>query len=61
MPKSGKLDAVIRGDETIATVFEEAENIKLKLGKDNLDPICMLISLATPGVGFTYEIGRAHV
>jgi ATP-dependent Clp protease ATP-binding subunit ClpB len=54
-PKSGKLDSTIRGDETIATVFEEAENVKLKLGKDNLDPICVLIALSTPGVGFTYD------
>jgi ATP-dependent Clp protease ATP-binding subunit ClpA len=54
-PKSGKLDSIIRGDETIATVFEEAENVKLKLGKDSLDPICILIALATPGVGFTYD------
>ncbi len=54
-PKSGKLDEIIRGDSTVATVFEEAENVKLKLGKDELDAVCVLIALSTPGVGFTYD------
>ncbi|MDX2002108.1 MAG: ATP-dependent Clp protease ATP-binding subunit [Chitinophagales bacterium] len=54
-PKSGRLDAVIRGDDAIYTVMEEADNIKLKLGKDSIDPVCVLAALATPGVGFTYD------
>ncbi len=54
-PKARKLDAVIRCDASISTVFEEAEKVKLKLGKYNLEPICVLIALSTPGVGFTYD------
>lgn len=54
-PKSAKLDAVIRGDDSIQTVMEEAENIRLKLGRDTTDPICVLASIATAGVGFAYD------
>ncbi|MES2590318.1 MAG: ATP-dependent Clp protease ATP-binding subunit [Bacteroidota bacterium] len=55
LPKSGKLDSVIRGDESIATIFEEAENVRLKLGKQELDPICLLAALSTAGVAFSYD------
>ncbi len=54
-PKASKLDAVIRGDETIGTVMEEADNVRLKLGKDAIDPLCVLAALCVPGVGFTYD------
>jgi ATP-dependent Clp protease ATP-binding subunit ClpA len=54
-PKSGRLDAVIRGDESIVTVMEEADNVRIKLNKDVIDPVCVLAALATPGVGFTYD------
>ncbi len=55
LPKSGKLDSIIRGDDSVATIFEEAENIRLKLGKQELDPICLLASLSTAGVAFSYD------
>ncbi|HWB62545.1 MAG TPA: AAA family ATPase, partial [Chitinophagales bacterium] len=54
-PKSGRLDAVIRGDDAIYTVMEEADNVRLKLNKDLIDPVCVLAALSTPGVGFTYD------
>ena len=37
-PKSGKLDAITRGDEHVYTIMEEADNVRLKLNKDNIDP-----------------------
>lgn len=55
LPKSGKLDAVTRGDNSIATIFEEAENVRLKIGKQELDPICLLAALSTAGVAFSYD------
>ncbi len=55
LPKSGKLDAVIRGDNSIAVIFEEAENVRLKLGKQELDPVCLLAALSTAGVAFSYD------
>lgn len=54
-PKSGRLDAVIRGDESIYTVMEEADNVRLKLNKELIDPVCVLAALSTAGVGFTYD------
>lgn len=54
-PKAGRLDDIIRGDASIATVMEEADNVRLKLGKQEIDPVCLLASLATPGVGFSYD------
>ncbi len=41
-------------DESLA-VFEEAENYKLQFDKEYVDPICILASLCTPGVGFSFE------
>ncbi len=54
-PKATKLDLVIRGDESIETIMEEADTIRIKLGKDAIDPLCLLASLSTPGVGFSYD------
>ena len=54
-PKTGKLPEQPRADESSAAVFMEADNIRLKLSKDTVDPLCLIISLSTPGVGFSYE------
>ncbi len=54
-PKSSKILDNPPADEYAQVVIKEAENISLKLSKDNIDPLCVLISLATPGVGFSYE------
>ena len=47
-------DKVI-GDKSIEAVLNEADTIKLKLGENEITPLGLLISLATPGVGFSYE------
>ena len=36
-------------------VMEEADNYRLKFGKDECDAVCILASLVTPGVGFTFD------
>jgi ATP-dependent Clp protease ATP-binding subunit ClpA len=41
-------------DESVA-VMEEAENYKLKFGLDECTEVCVLASLVTPGVGFTFD------
>jgi len=43
----------IQGDERIPLVFEEADNVRLKLGLLEINPICVLTSLSRPGSGFT--------
>ncbi|MBE9491934.1 MAG: ATP-dependent Clp protease ATP-binding subunit [Bacteroidetes bacterium] len=54
-PKSSKVPEQPLADEGVQTVIIEADNIRLKLSKDAIDPLCVLASLSTPGVGFTYE------
>lgn len=41
-------------DESIA-VLEEAENYKVKFDLDEATPVCILASLVTPGVGFSFD------
>ncbi len=36
-------------------VLEEAESYRLKFGLSECEPVCILASLVTPGVGFTFE------
>ena len=40
------------GNKSIKHVFEEADNIRIKLGQDFITPVCILIALAKPNVGF---------
>jgi ATP-dependent Clp protease ATP-binding subunit ClpA len=54
-PKTGKVNEQPAADPYVQAVILEADNIRLKLSKDNIDPVCILASLSTPGVGFTYE------
>jgi ATP-dependent Clp protease ATP-binding subunit ClpA len=55
MPKSGKSSDNPEGDDNIILVFEEADNIRLKLGLDEINPICILTALIKPNIGFTIE------
>ena len=54
-PKTGKVNEQPTADPYVQAVMLEADNIRLKLSKDNVDPVSVLASLSTPGVGFTYE------
>lgn len=47
--------AEINGDERIPAVFEEADNVRLKLGLLEINPICVLGALSKPGIGFDSE------
>lgn len=53
-PKSGS-PTEINGDENIPKVFEEADNVRLKLGLLEINPICVLAAMAKPEVGFTRD------
>lgn len=54
-PKGSKIPESIPADEKAVNVFEEADNIRLKLGLDDITPICVLAALVKPNVGFTSE------
>jgi len=53
--KTGNVPENPSGDKGVKAVFREAENISLKLSKDENDPVSVLTALCTPGVGFNYE------
>ncbi len=55
LAKTSKIPENPSGDDSVAAVFYEADNIRVKLGLDEVDEFCVLIALCTPGVGFTYE------
>lgn len=54
-PKSGQTKDNITGDEGIKNIFDEADNVRIKLGLDMISPICVLCAIARPGVGFSSE------
>jgi len=54
-PKAAKLPESPKADEKVANLFEEADNIRLKLGLDDISPICVLTALVKPNIGFSAE------
>ncbi|QEM05310.1 ATP-dependent Clp protease ATP-binding subunit [Mucilaginibacter rubeus] len=40
------------GNSQVKQVFEEADNMRIKLGQDLITPVCVLIALIKPNVGF---------
>lgn len=53
-PKASKVDEPT-GDDKIKGLFDEAENVRIKLSKDDIDLITVLAALCTPGIAFTYD------
>lgn len=45
----------VDADEKIPKVFEEADNVRLKLGLLQINPICTLCALAKPETGFSAD------
>lgn len=45
----------IPADNMVEEIMNEAENIRLKLSKELIEPFHILAAIATPGVGFTFE------
>ena len=52
LPKSGSVNDEVLGSSEIAAIFEESDNVRIKLGLDLITPVCILTALAKPGVGF---------
>ncbi|MCW5518554.1 ATP-dependent Clp protease ATP-binding subunit [Aureitalea sp. L0-47] len=55
MPKTAKIPENPSGDSFVDAAFYEADNIKLKMGLEEVSPECLLTALCTPGVGFSFE------
>jgi len=54
-PKVSSLPESPVADSKVSSVLEEADNIRLKLGLDDIEPICVLAALVKPNVGFTSD------
>lgn len=54
-PKAGKAVEQPTADIGVKAVLNEADNIRLKLSEDLITPMCILVALTIPGVGFSYE------
>ncbi len=54
-PRSGRAPESVGADETTVNVFEEADNIRLKLGLNDVTPICVLMAMVKPNIGFSTE------
>jgi ATP-dependent Clp protease ATP-binding subunit ClpA len=52
IPKVAKTKENIKGDDGIKQVFDEADNIRIKLGLDTISPICALVAISKPGSCF---------
>jgi ATP-dependent Clp protease ATP-binding subunit ClpA len=55
LPKSGKTVENITADTQTANALEEADNIRLKLGLNDVSPICALAAMVKPNIGFSSE------
>lgn len=53
-PKAGHA-ADIQPDEKIPAIFEEADNVRLKLGLLEINPICVLAAISKPGIAFSVD------
>lgn len=53
-PKASKTEEPT-GDDKINALFEEAENVRIKTSKDQIDLLCALTAIATPGIAYSYD------
>ena len=54
-PRAAKPQRGLEYSQEAQAVMEEAETYKEKFGFSECTPVCILASLVTPGVGFTFE------
>ncbi|MCW3110332.1 MAG: ATP-dependent Clp protease ATP-binding subunit, partial [Segetibacter sp.] len=54
-PKIAQVKEQVTGDDAIQRIFEEADNIRIKLGLDSITPICVLTAMSKPGIGFSAD------
>ncbi len=54
-PKVAKVKDAVTGSDKVKQVFEEADNLRIKLGLDLISPICVLTAIAKPGIAFSAE------
>jgi len=55
LERSGSPSTAPVAAEGVNRAFEEADNIRLKLGLDEITPTCVLVAMCKPGVAFTAQ------
>ncbi len=55
IPKTAHLPDDISKDEKINIILEEADDIRLKLGLDEVSPLCLLAAISKPNVAYTVQ------
>lgn len=53
-PKEASAGDIVPGTQ-VHDLFEQADNIRLKWGLLEINPLCLLAAIATPGAGFTAD------
>lgn len=51
-PNAAMLSPEVNGTPEVGIVFEEADDVRLKMGLDLITPVCVLTALAKPNIGF---------
>ena len=54
-PRATRCSSDLNLSEEAFAVMEEAESYRMRFGLDECEPVCILASLVTPGVGFTFD------
>lgn len=54
-PKVFPVPNVIESSNANSEIFQEAEDLRLKFGNEEITPMLLLIALVTPGVAFSFE------
>ncbi|WP_291911116.1 ATP-dependent Clp protease ATP-binding subunit [Chitinophaga sp. CB10] len=51
-PSAKQLHPEVKSTPEVALVFEEADDVRLKMGLDLITPVCVLTALSKPNIGF---------
>ncbi|MBV7529405.1 ATP-dependent Clp protease ATP-binding subunit [Chitinophaga sp. sic0106] len=51
-PNARQLQPDVKSTPEVALVFEEADDVRLKMGLDLITPVCVLTALSKPNIGF---------
>lgn len=54
-PRAARPSKDLKLSEESKAVMDEAESYQMRFGLDNCEPVCILASLVTPGVGFSFD------
>ena len=55
LPKTAHLPDEISKDEKVNVILEEADDIRLKLGLDEISPLCLLAAISKPNVAYNVQ------